>query len=236
MGEKLGHFKRPHTTLYKEAEQLSRATGTAKLGRRPRVNREELFDAISHVVAERGYESTRFSDVSEVAGVSVGSLQWAFKSREQMVVETLENRALSYLTDLQAGAARVSDPIARLRWVAGHLAPGVGDSESARIEWLVWTEYWRAALRDDSLRSSSIHMYEGWIGLVQEGIQACVDAGVARTTLDVRDIATSIVAMGDGLGIQGALSETTMSWPKSGELLQMWLAKMLDCPELTEGH
>ncbi|MEW2571827.1 TetR family transcriptional regulator C-terminal domain-containing protein [Streptomyces sp. NPDC047070] len=206
--------------------------GAVRRGRKPGVSREQLVEAIGRVVAERGYEATRFSDVATVAGTSVGSLQWTFRSREDMVVEGLEAITRRYFTDVETRATTIENPVDRLRWIATYLVVGLGDDESAQQEWVVWTEYWRASLREPKLRESSVVAYENWLRLVGDAVLACVEAGAIRPRMEVEEIAVAVVAMGDGLGIQAALRAGRMTWDRSGALLRSWLADALDCPEL----
>ncbi|MYS50417.1 TetR family transcriptional regulator [Streptomyces sp. SID6013] len=191
-----------------------------------------MIEAIGRVVAERGYEGTRFSDVAAVAGTSVGSLQWTFRSREDMVVEALEEVTRRYFADVEARAVAIEDPVERLRWIATYLVVGLGDEESAQQEWVVWTEYWRASLREPKLSESSVVAYENWLRLVRNALVACVDVGAVRPDTEVEEVAAAVVAMGDGLGIQAALHAGRMTWERSGALLRWWLANTLDCPEL----
>lgn len=202
--------------------------------RRAVTDRDDLIDAICEVIAERGYENTRFSDVAARASTSIGSLQYFFGSREDMIVLALETRTSRYLAETRAQAASIADPVERLRWVATYLASNVGDPSAARLEWLVWTEYWRAALRDQELRDGSVALYGQWLGLVRESIDACVRAGVFPPPADPDAVAAGAVATGDGLGIQITLGHPGMTRERAGEIMRSWLAAQLGCPALAE--
>lgn len=163
---------------------------------------------------------------------SIGSLQYFFGSREDMITVALESRASRYFTDAAAHAEVIADPLDRLRWVATYLAGGVGDDAAWRLEWLVWTEYWRAALRDDALRDSSAILYGRWIDLVRGCIEGCVESGVCSAPDDVDAVAAGAVATGDGLGIQISLGHPAMTRARAGAVVRMSLAAQLGCPRL----
>ncbi|MBB2947769.1 AcrR family transcriptional regulator [Actinoplanes lutulentus] len=192
----------------------------------------QLIDAICEVIAERGYENTRFTDVAKRAGTSVGSLQYAFGSRENMVATALEDRAGRYLAEMQAGGAELASPLARLRWLASHLAAGVGGDEAARLEWLIWTEYWRTSLRDERLRVTSTESYRSWVAMISSAISECVDAGLVAPREDVHAIAVAALGMGDGLGVQVSLSDRDFGWEDAGRMVRTWLGLALNCPDL----
>lgn len=195
--------------------------------------RRELIDSVCAVIAERGYEQTRFSDVAARSGASIGSLQYLFGTREDMIIVALEHRTARELAEVAERAEKVSDPVRRLAIIVTHLASGSGE-EQARREWLVWTEYWRAALRDESLRSSSASAYASWMALLREAIEECVAAGHVRAPADLESVAAGAVALGDGLGIQIALNHPGMTWDRAAEIVRAWLAVQLGCPALAD--
>lgn len=200
--------------------------------RRPALDRESAIDAVCEVIAVRGYENTRFADVAAHAGASIGSLQYLFGSRTEMIAVALEDRTLRFFAAAASRADSIADPIERLRWVATYLASGMGGDEAARLEWLVWTEYWRAALRDERLRSASVSAYASWVRLVRDCLELCVCAGVLREPADPEGVAVGLVALGDGLGIQISLGHRDLDWDRAGEVARGWIAGVLDCPAL----
>jgi hypothetical protein len=151
-----------------------------------------------------------------------------------MIIVALESRTSRYFMDAAARADTIADPLDRLRWVATYLAAGVSDDAASRVEWLVWTEYWRAALRDDDLRDSSAILYTRWIDLVRRCIVACVESGLCSAPDDVEAVAAGAVAMGDGLGIQLSLRHPAMTRTRAGAVVRTWLAAQLGCSALVD--
>ena len=62
--------------------------------------RTAVLEAAATVLAERGYENTRFADVSEASGVAISTLQNYFGSREDMLIE-----AMRHATDVEVHAS-----------------------------------------------------------------------------------------------------------------------------------
>ncbi|WP_430782498.1 TetR family transcriptional regulator C-terminal domain-containing protein [Actinoplanes sp. G11-F43] len=204
--------------------------------RRASRNRAELLMKAAEVVAERGFENTRFTDVAGRTGASISTLQYLFGNREDLVVQALRARTAHLLAEARLAAEAIPDPIVRLRWVAGHLAATDGSPEAARAEWMLWVEYWRTALRDDELAVESIDTYEGWAGLVRDAIQAAVDAGALPAPADIDAVAQGACALADGLGIQIALGRPGMTWERAAGITRGWLATTLSCPPLADTH
>lgn len=150
--------------------------------------RTTVFDAVIRVLAERGYENTRFADVSAASGTAVSTLQNCFGSRVDMLIE-----AMRYATDqesaaLEAVAESESDPWRRL---VALIDRSLGSSEQDRQ---VLIELWRSGIRDEELR---VHSEEEWkrygapfLKAVVEG----VDQGVFRPVHPPEDIVDFLLA------------------------------------------
>ncbi|MER6079305.1 TetR family transcriptional regulator C-terminal domain-containing protein [Streptomyces sp. NPDC001833] len=213
-------------------------SSTAPAARSPRTvrraarNKEDLLARAGAVVAERGFEATRFSDVATHTGASVSTLQYLFGNREDLVVQALRARTRRMLTEAHRLSGAIEDPLERLRWVADHLAAHDDDSAVARDEWMLWVEYWRAALRDEELATESLGAYDEWLRLVRDAVAAAVSAGVVRQPDDVDLVAQGACAVADGLGIQIALGRPGATWQRARLVTRSWLAAALDCPEL----
>lgn len=68
--------------LYNHDEGSSHASGGG-----PR--RIAALDAVAQILAVRGYEDTRFADVSAASGVAISTLQMYFGSCEDMLIEAM---------------------------------------------------------------------------------------------------------------------------------------------------
>lgn len=191
-----------------------------------------MLHAAVEVVAERGIELTRYSDIAQRADVSISTLQYLFGSLDTLIVEIVTFRAREYLATAERSSQALADPITRLGWVINHFVTADVSEEDARADWLVWVEYWRAAARDPSLSAESHRTYEGWLAILREALAAGVDAGAFTPRLAVDAIARGILAMSDGLGIQIILEHGGVSRRDASRLCRSWAAIVLDCPGL----
>ena len=70
----------------------------ARAGRR----KLPVLEAACRVIAERGAEATRFTDVAAASGVPVSTLQYYFGSREDLLVAAFRHASANELAALEA--------------------------------------------------------------------------------------------------------------------------------------
>jgi AcrR family transcriptional regulator len=177
-------------------------------GRPPEHDRVELLRAARTVAAERGFDSLRFTDVSAATGVPVSSLQYAFGTREALVREVLRAGVADELRRLREAVENETDPWRRIETF---IRLGISIDDGRRREgWLLWMEYWRAALRDPELREESGAATRGWRTLVRRA----VDDGVSMNQFSIDgssdETAASLVALVDGLSLQVLVGDSRM--------------------------
>ena len=84
------------------------------------------------------------------------------------------------------------------------------DDEQRREAWLLWMQFWRAALSDDQLMAESAEVARGWRTLVRQA----VDDGVAARDFVIagtpEEAAASLVALVDGLSLQVLVGDRRM--------------------------
>lgn len=182
--------------------------------RRAGRRRTDVLAAAGRVIAERGIESTRFSDVSAAAAVPVSTLQYFFGNREDLIIAVFR----------QVGA----EETARLRSVLDHtdeadpweqlialLRIGVADDTgAAATTWRLWVELWRWALRDEELREDALDVARQWRELVAGVIERGQRLGRFTADADPATVATQAVCLVDGIGIPAALGDPAL--PGSG--------------------
>ncbi|TQM37110.1 TetR/AcrR family transcriptional regulator [Pseudonocardia cypriaca] len=113
-----------------------------------------VLDTVAEVLAERGYENTRFADVSAASGVAISTLQNYFGSRADMVVEAMELATTREVDALESVAAAEHDPWARLVALVDRSLDNAYRSQQMLVE------FWRSAMRDDELREFGTEVWE----------------------------------------------------------------------------
>jgi AcrR family transcriptional regulator len=144
-----------------------------------------VAEATAAVLAERGYERTRFADVSAASGTAISSLQHYFGSREDMLVEAIRHTTETEVIALEAVADAEPDPWNRLTAMIDRNL----DTPLRNHQLLI--EVWRSSMRDAELRD---YAEEGWdryrapfVRTVIEGTESGVFAPVCNAD-DVVDL------------------------------------------------
>ncbi|MBM7492091.1 AcrR family transcriptional regulator [Micromonospora luteifusca] len=150
-----------------------------------------VLDAVAGVLAARGFENTRFTDVSAAGGVAISTLQTYFGSREDMVIEAMQVFTDREVDALQAASAVEPDPWRRLVALVDR---SLDNSESTRQ---ILVEFWRSAMRDDELRDYSAEVQTRYrapfLAAVREGAERG-DFTLAHDAEAVTDLLLSALA------------------------------------------
>lgn len=188
-------------------------TTAARTTRRAGRDRTEVLRAAGEVVAARGVEGTRFSDVSAASGVPVSTLQYYFGNREDMIVATLRHVGAEEIALLHRSLAEARDASAWQQLV-GLVQVGVAQCSTRPAHtWRLWVELWRSALRDEELRTDALSVAHRWRELLVSVIEQGQRAGEFREDVSAMTVAHQIICLMDGVGIPAALGDPTLTSP-----------------------
>jgi AcrR family transcriptional regulator len=193
-------------------------------GRRAARRRADVLAAAGAVVAERGADATRFTDVTAATGVGVSTLQYYFGSREDMLIAAFRHAAAAD-TELLRAAAGLGDPWERLCRICA-IALGAADA-AAPYAWRLRAEGWRWAQRDPAWRAEFLADAELWRGIAAEAVAAGVAAGRFRADADPRQVALQALAMSGGIGMSTALRDPAVDTQFARDLVTGTLARLL---------
>lgn len=156
--------------------------------------RTEILEAAIGIIVQRGFDNTRYADVSEACGVAVSTLQYYFGSLESMLVESCLHASER---DYQRATDALRDhpePWDRLQYLVGMFmtinAPG--------LYWQAQIEYWRAAFTRPWLHEALIHDQDRWRAFFAATIREGIAAGTFTTDRDPELIAMQLNCITDG--------------------------------------
>jgi AcrR family transcriptional regulator len=199
------------------------ARGPRRAGRR----KTQVLDAAAKVVAQRGADATRFTDVADSSGVPVSTLQYYFGSRDDLLVATFRHASSTEIQALAAELATIADPWDRLvRLLDRALAAYTGQAETGRL----WIESWRFAMRDDEMRTDVHRDYTSWRELVQDTVRAGAAAGRFTPRQTPERIALIAIALIDGLGIPLSVGDPAVPPAEARHTLHTTIAQLLALP------
>ena len=153
----------------------------------------------SRVIAARGFDGLRLSDVAEEGGFSVGTVQHYFGSREALLDGAFRHMQATSLRRWYAVAGREPDPWRRLTSLFESASI---DNDRFRERWTLWLEFWAMCLPRRAMRRDSGDLHGAWQAPLREAIESGVTAGRFDPRCSVDDIVDRALALMDGLALQ----------------------------------
>lgn len=182
----------------------SPATGPAANGG-PR--REELLRAAGRAIGRHGITAVRLTDVAAEAGVSIGTLQHYFDSRDAMVTVAVEAVARTTVEHAREAAAAAGSPWEVLIRLVGTLAP----APEPRLGAATWLELCAVASREPALRPAVRTVQDEWRRIVRRLIARGCEDGSFQLLLPVEDTIDAIVGLGDGTMVAAAAEQQDLT-------------------------
>jgi AcrR family transcriptional regulator len=201
-----------------------------KGGRAPRRagrNRPEILRSAGRVIADRGFEETRFADVAERSGASISTLQYLFGSREDLLIATLRQTVADFLVAVRDAGSSEDDSNEKLRAIVRSMMAADSTDEDAKRDWAVWVEYWRAAARDAELGEEAARTYSAWHEMLTDALTPLAPSGI-----DAYALAVAATAMIDGFGIHVVLGRPPLDREAAASTVLTWLGAALGNPHL----
>jgi AcrR family transcriptional regulator len=169
--------------------------------------REQILSAACEVIADRGMQSLRLSDVAKKAGVSSGTVHYYFDTKRDVINAAFE---LNYERSIEGRRAMLAgdqtDSLATLRALAHSNLPV---TEASIRAWRVWAELWAEGMRDETLQEINARLYGQWRDLVRDLVAHGQERGqIIEGDADV--FADVLVSMIDGMSIQNLMHSPEM--------------------------
>ena len=161
--------------------------------------RERILTAAEALMVSHGVERSRLRDVAEAAGVSIGTVQHYFDTRDRLIAELFDwsaERRLSVWTD---AVPADGDPWSRLVALLYASLP-----EPALWRSRIWIEFCAMA-RDDELRAKLDRFYDAWRPPFRSVIEEGIAAGAFHPQWPIDDIVDLFIILGDGASVSIAL-------------------------------
>lgn len=157
--------------------------------------RERILSAAESLLVSHGVERSRLRDVAEAAGVSVGTLQHYFDTRDRLIEDLFDWSAERRLAAWTNAVPEGGDPWSRMVALLSASIP-----EPALWRSRVWIEFCAMA-RDDELRAKLDRFYDAWRPPFREAIGAGIEAGAFHPVLPVDEIVDLFIIIGDGASV-----------------------------------
>ncbi|MGA8457479.1 MAG: TetR family transcriptional regulator C-terminal domain-containing protein, partial [Streptosporangiaceae bacterium] len=193
-----------------DAAQATRALGTADS------RREQMLRAALEVIAERGYADTRIADVAERIGISPALVIYYFKTKDQLLTESIRYLDNIWYSDGQRRMAELPTAAARIEEIVAMSCLPEADAEP-RSSWTLWLDFWTLAARNPEVAGLRQRDDERWREMVSAVVADGQRAGEFQA-VDPDNLAILICSLLDGLAIQIALDDPVVGPERAFDL------------------
>jgi TetR/AcrR family transcriptional repressor of bet genes len=195
----------------------------AKVEASKEVRRKQLIDATIRAIARFGYANATLTQVANEAGLSPGIVNFYFKSKEQLLIATLEQIVEEYSTLWQAAInkGKVSPAAGLEAIIEVDFLPSVCNVEKVSI----WYAFWAEA-RSNPAYHDLVSRLEG--DYLQQTEHLCnrIIAEGGYQEIDGRETATGLNAMIDGLWFDCLIDPKSFNRSSAKRICRTYLASV----------
>lgn len=180
--------------------------------RRPRKTRAEqkaetrslLLEAATDVFLRRGFERASVEEITAEAGFTRGAFYSNFESKEQLLVELLQERIYDEYRRMLARMPKDAAPAERLRWGARELMDRYKreDEEEANRLFVLWLECLAHAARRPEFRSLAATFWSGTRTAMAVQIEEALEELGRASVIEAKHLAIALTALDIGLAVQ----------------------------------
>jgi AcrR family transcriptional regulator len=165
--------------------------------------RQQILKTTIALVATRGADNVRLRDVADATGVSIGTLQHYFTTRDAMLHEAFRQHSDSVIADIAATVSALEgSPWER----ADALFLSIRDSPRLRQRSIVLLEWAAASTRDPRLRKLIADVYAEWRAPLQQAVEDGTARGLMRPRMPLDDLVPTVLALIDGFEMALAIN------------------------------
>ena len=172
--------------------------------------RSQMLTAAAELIAERGLARTRIADVAARVGASPALVVYYFDTKENLLIAALRESE----TGFYAAAESLLRSQASLRERIETLVRLTFTEESqgeVQGQWGLWFDLWNEAFRHPQVAADRRALDEQWRGLIARIVRAGIEEGDVPPETDVDTFSVTWAALLDGLSVQVALSDPTVT-------------------------
>lgn len=191
--------------MSKNASLVSAPYGGAM--RRPEVEalrRAQIIAAARECISEKGYAATTIRDVALAAGVSTGTVNYYFSSKEALLVSALEDLAAEFGGRVRNASDKSGGDAAAA--LVALVEASLPLPEEAPRTWYLWLEFWGQAYRHPGLGRIHAEIYHTWRRMIERTVERGIAAGQLRPA-DAAGVARQLAGLVDGLAIHCILGD-----------------------------
>lgn len=186
----------------------------------PNVRKDALIAATLKCLSTEGHEGLSIRKISAEAGVAVGLINHHYANKEDLVAQAYEHLTLSHLEGIK-NEVLTADPHPRSQlsaFVRAMLSPIIVDPGVFRA----WIVFWSLKQPGNAFSQVYDRTYGEYRHFLEDILRRlAISRGVPL--LDFRLAAIGLMALLDGLWIEGSLDPETLSTEDAVRLAEAWV-------------
>ncbi|MGB9112914.1 MAG: TetR/AcrR family transcriptional regulator [Acidimicrobiales bacterium] len=186
-------------------------------------SRERVLRAALEVIAERGFDSTRLSDVAERAGVSPALVVYYFKTKDTVLTEAIRLGEQSWYEAVDRrlrGHERADDRLDDL------VAMTFFSDDDSGEPWSLWLDLWAQSVHHREVGDVRHEFDAEWRKTIRDLVVDGQQRGEFGES-EPDDFAVSLSALLDGFAIQIALEDSEVNADRAYALTMRFASEHL---------
>ncbi len=187
------------------------------------VRRKQLIDATIRAIGRVGYANATLTHVASEAGLSPGIVNFYFKSKEQLLIATLEQIAEEYSAFWQAAInkGKVAPAAGLEAMIEADFHPTVCNVERVSI----WYAFWAEARGNQSYHDVVQRLEQDYLAQTETLCQRIIQEG-GYEGVSAGDVATGLNAMIDGMWFDCLMEPKTFNRAEAKRICRQYLASV----------
>ena len=161
------------------------------------IRMSQILEATIGLVAERGGDNVRLREISGATGLSIGTLQHYFTTRDNLLKSAFLKHHERVIASISSAGDKSLEPWQRVRKMLDLLTQDASLLTRSKL----WVEMASQASRDEQIREAAHHVYERWRNVFDETIREGIKRGQFDPPLPVEHTTSAILAAVDGYEI-----------------------------------
>jgi AcrR family transcriptional regulator len=164
---------------------------------RPDVSEERKFkilNAAEHIFTKKGFDEARMDDIADETGLSKGTLYLYFKSKDDLVIATLDRIFQGVFKQLDA---RKGDQVNATKAIAQFTEEAIRDYKRMLRLMPVAYEFLALAFRNKIVQKALKQYFRHYMDVLVPIIQRGIDSGEFRQ-VDAQEVAIAVGAIYEG--------------------------------------
>ncbi len=181
-----------------------------------KIRKDEIVQVASALVAKKGWQNTKLTDIAKEADVSLGVITYHFSSKDEIIRTVMEKYVGDNLAEHFHALDEYEDPVERMK---NHVRATLNVSRQHPDIYHLLFDYWAKISWNEEIRKMNSQFYDFARDWTADCVRAGIDSGVFKE-VDPRNAATLINALILGIQMQHTFDEGAFDFDRVAEMAE----------------